>query len=109
MDQASVRSTLQRQGSFSHSRGLNQHQTEDAFFGRLGYIDIQWMAERLRNPVRMYTGLCDTICPPSTQFAVYNKIAAPTELVVYPDFTHEELPRAWDDILLLLLKDAQEA
>lgn len=86
-----------------------QHQTEDAFFGRLGYIDIQWMAERLRNPVRMYTGLCDTICPPSTQFAVYNKIAAPKELVVYPDFTHEELPRAWDDILLLLLKDAQEA
>jgi len=30
--------------------------------------------------------------PPSTQFAAYNKIAAPKQLAVYPDFGHEGLP-----------------
>jgi len=34
----------------------------------------------------------DTICPPSTQFAAYNKITAPKSVVIYPDFGHEGLP-----------------
>jgi cephalosporin-C deacetylase len=34
----------------------------------------------------------DTICPPSTQFAIYNKITAPKQMKIYPDFTHESLP-----------------
>ncbi|MEG1275040.1 MAG: alpha/beta fold hydrolase [Ruthenibacterium sp.] len=83
-----------------------QHKTEARFFERLGYIDVQWMAQKIASPVRMYTGLCDTICPPSAQFSAYNKIKAPKELVVYPDFTHEDLPYAWQEILLLLLADA---
>ena len=40
----------------------------------------------------MFTGLMDTICLPSTQFAAYNKIAAPKDVVIYPDFGHEPLP-----------------
>ena len=40
----------------------------------------------------MATGLMDTICPPSTQFAVYNKIKSKKEMVLYPDFGHESLP-----------------
>jgi cephalosporin-C deacetylase len=38
----------------------------------------------------------DTICPPSTQFAVYNKITAPKDMVIYPDFGHEWLPSFGD-------------
>ncbi|MFN2161951.1 MAG: acetylxylan esterase, partial [Candidatus Promineifilaceae bacterium] len=38
----------------------------------------------------------DEICPPSTQFAAYNKITAPKEMVLYPDFGHEDLP-GFDD------------
>ena len=34
----------------------------------------------------------DKICPPSSQFAAYNKITSEKELVIYPDFGHEGLP-----------------
>ena len=40
----------------------------------------------------MGVGLMDTICPPSTQFAAYNKIESEKDLRVYPDFGHEMLP-----------------
>ena len=40
----------------------------------------------------MAVGLMDTICAPSTQFAAYNKIASPKDMVIYPDFGHETLP-----------------
>lgn len=68
------------------------HQLENEAFTRLGYIDVQHLANRIRAHVLMGTGLMDTICPPSTQFAVYNKITSRKEMVLYPDFGHEELP-----------------
>ena len=68
-----------------------RHEREEAFFQKLGYIDIQNLAPRIRAKVHMSTGLMDTICPPSTQFAAYNKITAPKEVVIYPDFGHEGL------------------
>jgi cephalosporin-C deacetylase len=34
----------------------------------------------------------DAVCPPSTQFAAYNKITSKKDLVIYPDFAHESLP-----------------
>ena len=40
----------------------------------------------------MYTGQMDTICPPSTQFAAYNKITSKKNVIFYPDFGHEGLP-----------------
>ena len=40
----------------------------------------------------MGTGLMDTICPPRTQFAAYNKITSKKNMVIYPDFGHEGLP-----------------
>ena len=46
----------------------------------------------------MFTGLMDPICPPSTQFAAYNKIASKKDVVIYPDFTHETLPGMIDRV-----------
>ena len=40
----------------------------------------------------MFTGLMDNICPPSTQFAAYNKITAPKDVKIYPDFAHVGYP-----------------
>ena len=37
-------------------------------------------------------------CPPSSQFACYNKITATKELAIYPDFAHETLPGLADRI-----------
>ena len=68
------------------------HAREAEIFERLGYIDIQHLAPRIRAEVLMATSLMDQTCPPSSQFAVYNKITAPKEMVLYPDFVHEDLP-----------------
>jgi cephalosporin-C deacetylase len=40
----------------------------------------------------MYTGMMDTICPPSTQYAAFNKITSRKNVVIFPDFGHEGLP-----------------
>lgn len=68
------------------------HRREEEFFTTLGYIDAQFFAESITAQVQMHTGLLDNICPPSTQFAAYNKISAPKEVILYPDFGHETLP-----------------
>ena len=68
------------------------HAQEKEIFTKLGYIDCQYLAPRIRAEVLMYTGLMDTICPPSTQFAVYNKIKSRKNMIIYPDYAHEHLP-----------------
>lgn len=78
------------------------HSREDEVWMRLGYIDNQHIAHRIKGEVLMAVGLMDTICPPSTQFAAYNKIQSEKGLVVYPDFGHEGLPGISDRIFAFL-------
>ena len=73
-----------------------RHERERDVFTKLGYIDVQNLAGRIRGEVLMGTGLMDRICPPSTQFAAYNKITARKQVLIYPDFGHETLP-GFDD------------
>jgi len=80
-----------------------RHEREKEIFTQLGYIDAQHLAPRIRGEVLMAVGLMDTICPPSTQFAAYNKITSPKSLVVYPDFGHEGLPDINDKIFQFML------
>jgi cephalosporin-C deacetylase len=75
-----------------------RHEREAEIFTRLGYIDNQHLAHRIRAEVLMAVGLMDAICPPSTQFAAYNKIQSKKDLLIYPDFGHEGLPGAADRI-----------
>ncbi len=72
------------------------HARETEWFTRLGYIDCQFLAARIRGEVLMGCGLMDSICPPSTQFAAYNKITSKKDVMIFPDFGHEHLP-GWDD------------
>ena len=81
------------------------HQRVGAMFTRLGYIDVQHLAPRISAAVLMFTGLEDQICPPSTQFAAYNKISGPKSVEFYPDFAHEVLPGASDRILEFLAQE----
>lgn len=81
---------------FRHFDPRHEHTRE--IFTRLGYIDNQHLAHRIQAEVLMAVGLMDTICPPSTQFAAYNKIRSKKDLLVYPDFGHEGLPGAPDRI-----------
>lgn len=74
------------------------HAQQNEVFRNLGYIDNQHLAHRTRAEVLMPVGMMDTICPPSTQFAAYNKLQSKKELVIYPDFGHEALPGVYDRI-----------
>jgi cephalosporin-C deacetylase len=69
-----------------------RHEREEEIFTRLGYIDVQFLAPRIRAETLMATSLMDTLTPPSTQFAAYNRITAKKSHVLYPDFGHEPLP-----------------
>lgn len=69
-----------------------RHDRKTEIFTKLGYIDIQFLAPRIRGEIQMAVGFMDTVCPPSTQFAAYNKIPAKKSLLIYPDFGHEALP-----------------
>lgn len=74
------------------------HEREEAIFTQLGYIDVQHLADRIEATVMMSVGLMDDICPPSTQFAAYNKIKSEKSVLLYPDFGHENLPGNQDAI-----------
>ena len=75
-----------------------RHLRQEEVFTTLGYIDVQHLAPRIRAEVTLFTGLEDQICPPSTQFAAYNKITAKKEYILYPDFGHEGLPGFGDKV-----------
>ena len=75
-----------------------RHERHDLTFNRLGYIDVQHLAPRIRAEVLLTTGLMDTVTPPSTVFAAYNKITAPKRLSIYPDFGHEGMPGMNDEV-----------
>ena len=79
------------------------HTREQDIFGALGYVDIQYLAPRIHNEVLWAIGLMDEICPPSSQFAAYNKIVSKKEMIIYPDFGHEGLPGLSDKIYQFML------
>ncbi|MBO5008120.1 MAG: acetylxylan esterase [Clostridia bacterium] len=70
-----------------------RHEKEDEIFTKLGYIDLQFLSPRIKAKLKMFTGLMDNVCPPSTQFAAYNKMTCEKDVVIYPDFGHEGLPQ----------------
>jgi cephalosporin-C deacetylase len=80
------------------------HERATEIFTKLGYIDIQHLAPRVRSDVLMAITLMDNICPPSTQFATYNKITSKKEAVIYRDFGHEGLPYFNDRIFRFMME-----
>ncbi|MGD0088601.1 MAG: alpha/beta fold hydrolase [Planctomycetota bacterium] len=80
-----------------------RHEREEQVFLRLGYIDCQHLAKRIRAEILMAVGLMDQICPPSSQFAAYNKIKSRKKMVLYPDFGHEGLPGMSDTTFEFML------
>lgn len=80
-----------------------RHQQNEAVFTQLGYIDVQHLASRIEAEVDWFIGYEDMICPPSTQFATYNKITSPKKLFEYHNFDHSYLPLSDDLIFQRLL------
>lgn len=80
------------------------HENEAETFRKLGYIDVQNLAKRIRGKVLFGCGLIDDICPPSSQFAAYNKITTDKDMVIYPDFGHENLPGFNDRVFQFMME-----
>ncbi len=78
------------------------HERADLIFGRLGYIDVQHLADRITAEVLFTLGMQYRICPPSSQYATYNKICSPKRLRIYPDFGHEPLPGQNDAVFAFM-------
>lgn len=82
-----------------------RHEREEEIFTKLGYIDLQFLAPRIKADLIMFTGLMDNICPPSTQFAAYNKMTCRKKSVIYPDFGHENLPDSDEMVFDFIVND----
>lgn len=74
----------------------------DAMWTTLGYIDIQNFAPRVKADVLWFTGLMDNVCPPSTQYACYNKLSCKKDIVVYTNHAHEGNWRTDEAVLKFL-------
>lgn len=74
-------------------------------FEKLGYIDVHNLARRIKSKVLFGTGLMDNICPPSTQFAVYNNIESEKRHLIYPDYGHEEIGDFDDELIDFFLEE----
>jgi cephalosporin-C deacetylase len=81
------------------------HLREAKFFKTLDYIDLQYLAPRIKAKVVWGIGLEDTVCPPQTQFAVYNQLHTRKTMLAYPEYGHEYLPRYADTTRSFLLCD----
>ena len=64
----------------------------DTVYNTLSYFDNLNLCDRIRCPVLVTVGLRDAICPPSTIFAVYNRLGVEKEIRVYPFGGHEAYP-----------------
>jgi len=73
------------------------HKRADEIFGKLGYIDVQHLAPRIRARTLMWVGLMDKVCPPSTVFAIYNKLKCKKKILVAPNQGHAH-PWQWEDL-----------
>lgn len=67
------------------------HLTEDKILDTLSYIDVKNMSHRIKTPVKLFTGLEDQICFPSTQFAMYNRLTCDKQMYLLPEYGHEEM------------------
>ena len=93
----------------THFRAFDpRHEKEFEIFEQLGYIDLQHLSKRIQGEVMMAVGLMDNICPPSSQFAMFNKITSKKQTVIYPDFGHEGLPD-FDDMSYTFMLDRLKA
>ena len=72
--------------SYSPIYGKQMHVWE-----KLGYIDVQHLANRITSKVLWAAGLEDKVCPPSTQYAAFNKIRSDKQIILYSNHGHENL------------------
>lgn len=82
------------------------HETEEQVLMNLSYIDVKNFASRIQGKVKMIVGLQDDVCPPSTQFAIYNRIETEKELKIMPEYGHEAMNVKVNDLVFNWLTES---
>lgn len=83
-------SIVDTQPYFEITTYLKSHRDKvDEVFRTLSYFDGVNFAERCRARALYSVALMDTICPPSTIYAAYNRVTSQKEIRVYPYNNHE--------------------
>lgn len=67
------------------------HQTEQEILNNLAYIDVKNFAHRIKGEVLFFVGMQDDICPPSTQFAIYNRIKCHKQMQILQEYGHDSM------------------
>ncbi|WP_337247989.1 acetylxylan esterase [Candidatus Enterococcus huntleyi] len=67
------------------------YDTQEKIFSTLDYIDIKNFGSMISGQVKLVTGLRDDVCPPSTQFAFYNRVNSEKEQIILPEYGHEAM------------------
>lgn len=81
------------------------HERESEIFMKLGYLDIVNFAPNLKCQFLLATGLLDTVTPPSTQYAVFNRMKGLKKHLVFAKFGHELVNRFEDEFLNFIHKE----
>ena len=71
----------------------------DEAYAKLAYFDSKNFAHLIQCPVLFGTGTADIVCPPASQFAVYNNMTCPRTHEFFEGFGHEEI-QAFDDMII---------
>lgn len=66
------------------SQGLDRNEV----LGVMSYFDVKNFADRIECPVLMAFGLQDDVCPPHTNFSIWNHIRSPKEYYAVPTCGH---------------------
>lgn len=72
---------------------------EDAFFERLGYIDLKNLTKLIQCDILWFTALTDHVCPVFSQMAAYNAIPSNKDVIYFPEHQPAYLPYAGNVIL----------
>lgn len=75
------------------------HETEAEILDTLSYIDVKNFAHLIQAEVKMIIGMEDDICPPSAQFAIYNRIVSSKEIKIMPEYGHEAMNVKVNDLV----------
>jgi cephalosporin-C deacetylase len=66
-----------------------EERTWESTLKNMSYFDVMNLADRIKCPVMVGIGLQDNICPPSTIFATYNKLAGDKSYRIYQSAQHD--------------------
>ena len=65
-----------------------ESRTTESTLRTLSYFDTMNMADKIQCPTLMGVGLQDSICPPATSFATFNRITAERDYRIYEKSGH---------------------